>query len=674
MIDVFVTSLHNLLTPHHLGYMMIGVAVGLVVGILPALGGIAGMSLLLPFVYGMEPTAAIAMMVGLLAVIPTSDTFSCILMGIPGSSASQATVLDGFPLARKGEAARALSASFSASMIGGLFGALCLTGIVIVARPLILSFTSAELFMLAIFGLSMVGVLSGSSLAKGIAACTLGLAFGAIGTAPANGGERMTFGSLYLMSGLEITIIGLGIFALPEVLDLLRGNSSISSTGKLGRGWLDGVRDTWREKWLTLRCSTIGACVGLMPGLGGSVSDWISYGHTVQTAKDKSQFGKGDIRGVIGPEAANNSCAGGNLIPTLLFGIPGSGSMAIFLAAMILIGLQPGPGMADPNRDLNLTYTVVWTLALANVVGTAACIALSPSIARLTTIRFVLFAPFMILIIVFGAFQSTRSFEDIVALLVVALTGIFLKRFGWPRPAFLIGFVLAGQVETYFYQAVQFYGYGFPLRPIAIVIALVTVASLWFTSRSRMRQKEEAVPGGITTDIEFEREEDETAAARNLWPQVVFTTIAVAFFVFTIVEGAENSFLDAVFPIAVGMVGLLTAATVLVWQVRGATGHGTAGNMNFDLDDGTTSGSLWRFVGWLVGFVAAIGLVGFTLALIGFFVAFLKIVARSSWLQTLVLTAAAVGLVLLLTSILHMNLPGGLLQNQFYDQLVWPLR
>jgi TctA family transporter len=528
--------------------------------------------------------------------------------------------------------------------------------------------------MLAIFGLSMVGVLSGSSLAKGIAACTLGLAFGAIGTAPANGGERMTFGSLYLMSGLEITIIGLGIFALPEVLDLLRGNSSISSTGKLGRGWLDGVRDTWREKWLTLRCSTIGACVGLMPGLGGSVSDWISYGHTVQSAKDKSQFGKGDIRGVIGPEAANNSCAGGNLIPTLLFGIPGSGSMAIFLAAMILIGLQPGPGMADPNRDLNLTYTVVWTLALANVIGTAACIALSPSIARLTTIRFVLFAPFMILIIVFGAFQSTRSFEDIVALLIVALTGIFLKRFGWPRPAFLIGFVLAGQVETYFYQAVQFYGYGFPLRPIAIVIALVTVASLWFTSCSRMRQKEETVPGGITTDIDFEREEDETAAARNLWPQVIFSAIAVAFFVFTIVEGAENSFLDAVFPITVGTVGLLTAATVLFWQVRGATGRGTAGTMNFDLDDGATSGSLWRFVGWLVGFVAAIGLVGFTLALIGFFVAFLRIVGKSSWLQTLVLTGAAVGLVLLLTSILHMNLPGGLLQNQFYDQLVWPLR
>ena len=674
MLDVFVTSLSNLLTLHHLGYMLIGVAVGLIVGILPALGGIAGMSLLLPFVYGMEPTAAVAMMVGLLAVIPTSDTFSCILMGIPGSSASQATVLDGFPLARKGEAARALSASFSASMIGGLFGALCLTAIVIVARPLILSFTSAELFMLAVFGLSMVGVLSGNSLAKGVAACSLGLAVGAIGTAPANGGERMTFGSLYLMSGLEITIIGLGIFALPEVLDLLRGNSSISTTGKLGRGWLDGVRDTWRNKWLTLRCSTIGACVGLMPGLGGSVSDWISYGHTVQTAKDKSQFGKGDIRGVIGPEAANNSCAGGNLIPTLLFGIPGSGSMAIFLAAMILIGLQPGPGMADPNRDLDLTYTVVWTLAIANVVGTAACIALSPSIARLTTIRFVLFAPFMILIIIFGAFQSTRSFEDILALLIVALTGIFLKRFGWPRPAFLIGFVLASQVETYFYQAVQFYGYTFPLRPIAVAIGLVTIASLWFTSRSRAKKRAEILPGGIVTDIDFQPEETETARAANLWPQVAFTAVAVAFFIFTIVEGAQNSFLDAVFPIAVGIVGLATSALVLFKQYNGASGRGDAGDLNFDQDSGAENANLWRFVGWLVGFVAAIGALGFTLALIGFFVAFLRIVARAGWLQVIVLTGAAVGLLLLLTSILHMNLPGGLLQHYFYDALIWPLR
>lgn len=671
MTEVFLTSLQNLLTLHHLGYMMIGVTVGLVVGILPALGGIAGMSLLLPFVYGIEPTAAVAMMVGLLAVIPTSDTFSCILMGIPGSSASQATVLDGFPLARKGEAARALSASFSASMIGGLFGALCLTGIVIVARPLILSFTSAELFMLALFGLSMVGVLSGNSLAKGIAACTLGLAVGAVGTAPANGGERLTFGSLYLMSGIELAIIGLGIFALPEIIDLLRGNASISSTGKLGRGWLDGVKDTWREKSLTLRCSVIGAIVGIMPGLGGSVSDWISYGHAMQTAKDKSQFGKGDIRGVIGPEAANNSCAGGNLIPTLLFGIPGSGSMAIFLAAMILIGLQPGPGMADPRRDLDLTYTVVWTLALANVVGTAACIALSPTIARLTTIRFVLFAPFMILIVLFGAFQSTRSFEDLVALLALGLIGVFLKRFGWPRPAFLIGFVLAGQVETYFYQAMQFYGFAFPLRPIALGIGVLTLASLWLTSRQSGKAPE--LPASIEPEVQIEHEGEETATASNLWPQVIFTGIICAVFAFVVIDGMKNSFLDAIFPISVGVVGVIAGLAILLPQFREAAGKGSAGTLNFDLDR-DSSGELWKLVAWLIGFVLAIGLSGFLIALVGFFIAFLRVMAKASWFTTAVLTAAAVALLLVLTSILNMNLPGGLLQYFFYDQLMWPLR
>lgn len=671
MIEVLLHALQNLFTLTNLGFMLIGVLVGLVVGILPALGGIAGMSLLLPFVYGMEPTAAVAMMVGLLAVIPTSDTFSSILMGIPGSAASQATVLDGFPLARKGEAARALSASFSASLVGGLFGALCLTGVVIIARPLILSFSSAELFMLALFGLSMVGVLSGNNLSKGVAACALGLAVGCIGMAPAAGGERMSFGSLYMMSGIEITIIGLGIFALPEVIDLLRSNASISSTGKLGKGWLDGLKDTWTHRFLMLRTSAIGAMIGLIPGLGGSVSDWISYAHTVQTAKDKSQFGKGDIRGVIGPEAANNSCAGGNLIPTLLFGIPGSGAMAIFLAAMILIGLQPGPAMADPNRDLDLTYTVVWTLAIANVVGTAACILLSPSIARLTTIRFVLFAPFMILIVTFGAYQATRSFEDLVALLAIGMLGLLLKRFGWPRPAFLIGFVLAGQVETYFYQAVQFYGFGFPLRPIAIAIAVLTVASLWFSTRKK-KPAEGADPAIEALD---ELEDDGAAVtARNIWPQVTFTVVTLAWFAFTIIDGAQKSFLDAVFPITVGAIGVGASLLVLWPQLSAASGkRAMAGSFNYDLD-ANRAADLWPFVAWIVGFIGAVGLVGFFLALVGFFVAFLRLVAKSSWTQTLILTAGAVGLILVLTSILNMNLPGGLLQHYFYDALFWPLR
>jgi len=668
MLDTFISSFATLLTFQHLSFMTLGVVVGLIVGILPALGGIAGMSLLLPFIYGMDPTSAVAMMIGLLAILPTSDTFSSILMGIPGSSASQATVLDGFPLAKKGEAARALSAAFSSSMIGGLFGAVALTLVVLIARPLILSFSSAELFMLAIFGLSMVGVLSGSNLGKGLAACALGLALGSLGTAPAAGGERMTFGSLYLMSGLELVIVGLGIFALPEIVDLLRTNSSISSTGKLGKGWRAGVADTFRNWGLALRCSGLGALIGMIPGLGGSVVDWLAYGHAVQTSKDRSQYGKGDIRGVIAPESANNACAGGALIPTLLFGIPGSGAMAIFLAAMILIGLQPGPAMADPARNLDLTYTIIWTLAVANVVGTALCIVLSPWVARLTTIKYTIFAPFMIIVISFGAFQATRAFEDMLALLAIGLAGIFLKRFGWPRPAFLIGFVLATQVETYFYQAVQFYGYGFFTRPLALVIGVLTVVSIWFGSRKRPADAEAAA---ITINTEGD---GDNAKATNLMPQIVFTVLAIGVFAYTLLDTSRLSFLDKVFPMTVSVVGVLACLLVLIPQIRASRGLATAGSANFDMDANASDGGPWRFVAWLIGFVALIGLVGYFLALVIFFMAFTRLVARTSWLHSAMLTAGAAAMILALTWFLKMQMPYGLLQNTFYQYLAWPLR
>lgn len=664
MVDIIFQSLATLLTFNHLLYMTIGVVVGLVIGILPALGGIAGMSLLLPFIYGMEPSSAIAMMIGMLAILPTSDTFSSILMGIPGSSASQATVLDGFPLAKKGEAARALSAAFASSLFGGVFGALILTGMVLIARPLILSFGSAELFMLAIFGLSMVGILSGSSLGKGIASCSLGLALGSVGTAPASGSERMTFDSLYLMSGIQLAIVGLGIFALPEIVDLLRSNQSISSTGKLGKGWRTGVKDVWRNRWLAVRCSGFGALIGMIPGLGGSVVDWLAYGHAVQTSKDKENYGKGDIRGVIAPESANNACAGGALVPTLLFGIPGSGSMAIFLAAMILIGLQPGPAMADPNRDLGLTYTIIWTLAVANVLGAGLCLLLSPSIAKLTTIKYTLFAPFMIIVISFGAFQASRSFSDMVALLVVGVIGIFLKRFGWPRPAFLIGFVLAGQVETYLYQAVQFDGWAFMLKPVVLVIIAVTVLSVWFGSRSRPGEENEK-------SLEMEGD-GESAKATNLRPQIIFTALALVAFAYVFYATFDLPFLDRIFPIAVAIVGIASSALVLMPQLR-STADGVPHEANFDMDANATDGGPWRFVAWLVGFVALIGLVGFFLALLIFFMAFMRTVAKTGWLQAVTLTAAAAAMILVLTWFLNMHLPAGLLQDHFYSVLPWPL-
>ncbi|WP_294930819.1 tripartite tricarboxylate transporter permease [uncultured Paracoccus sp.] len=661
--EALMEALGNVLTLQHFTYLMVGVLVGLIVGILPGLGGIVGMSLLLPFVYGMDATSALAMLIGMLPVLAIADTFASVLMGIPGSSASQATILDGFPMAKKGQAARALSAAFTASLFGGLFGAAVLTICVLVARPLILSFGAAELFMLTLFGLSMVGVLSGQSLVKGIASCGLGLALGMVGSAPATGEYRMDFGTLYLMDGVPLVIVGLALFAVPEIGDLLRKNSTIAEKkSSLGTGWLQGIKDTWAYRWLTLRCSGLGAILGMIPGLGGSVVDWIAYGHVVQTSKDRSQFGKGDVRGVIAPESTTSAKEGGGLVPTLLFGIPGSGSMAIFLAGMVLIGLQPGPAMVGQN--LGMTYTIVWSLAIANVLGTILCIVLAPNIARITTVRYALVAPFMILVISFAAFQPSRSYLDLVALLVLGIVGILLRRFGWPRPAFLIGFVLATQGERYLYQALQFSGWSFFGRPIVIVIGLIIILSVWLGARSNK--------GGGSIQTEGSGAISDTT---QMWPQIVFTLGVAGFFVFTLYETVGLSFLGKVFPIGVASVGLLAALLVLWPQIRGnrASREVFDGEELRKTDDDGPVGPL-RYMAWLAAFVAAIGLVGYFLALVIFFVAFLRIVGKSSWLQTLILTAAAAGLVMVLANSLNMVMPEGLLQEHYYQYLFWPLR
>jgi TctA family transporter len=657
MIDLFFATLANLLTLQHMGYMLAGVSLGLVIGVLPGVGGIAGLSLLLPFLYGMNETSALAMLIGLLAIVPTADTFTSILMGIPGSSASQATVLDGFQLAKQGQAARALSAAFAASMIGGLFGALLLTFAVLVASPIILAFGSAELFMLTLFGLSMVGVLSGANVVKGIASACLGLAFGLVGAAPATSEYRMDFGMLYLSDGIPLVTVALGIFALPEILDLLRGGGAIAQGAPLGKGWYRGVSDTLKNIWLTLRCSGIGALIGAIPGIGGSVVDWIAYGHVVQTSKDRSQFGKGDIRGVIAPEAANNATAGGALLPTLLFGIPGSGSMAIFLAAMILLGIQPGPGMA--NENLSVTYTIIWSLAIANVIGTAMCILLAPGIAKLTAVRYALIAPFMIMVICFAAFQATRSFADLMALLTMGVVGMFMRRFGWSRPAFLIGFVLALGGERYLYQAVQFYGWGFVTRPLVLVIGAITLGSIYLGLRGTKVG---------ATKIESEGSAAE-AVAQRMTPQIVFTLLVLCAFAFAIQQGLQVSFLALIFPVSVGVVGGLASLLLLVQQLRGPV---AAGSANFDGEAGATDSGPWRFLFWFVGFMAAIAVVGFFAALVGFFLVFLRVIARSSWLQAVLLTAGAAGLMLGLANALNLVFPGGLLQ-EYYD-LPWPFR
>jgi TctA family transporter len=652
MFDALLSALIALSEPTRLLYMALGVLIGYAIGVLPALGGLAGLSLVLPFIYGLDQVSALAMLVGLVAVAATADTYSSILMGIPGSSASQATILDGFPMARRGEAARALSASFLASMIGGLVGAIILSCAVLVARPLILALGTAELFMLAVLGLSMVGVLAGRSFSKGLVACGMGLALGTVGAAPATSEYRNDFGTLYLSDGLPLPVLVLAIFALPEIVDLARGGGTISKTAELGRGWIAGFRDIMRHWWLLLRTSSIGSVLGAIPGLGGSVTDWIVYGHAVQTEKN-GQFGKGDVRGVIAVEASNNAREGGALVPTLFFGIPSSGSMAVFLGGMTLIGIEAGPSMVTERLDL--TYAIIWSLAIANVMGTLLCFATSPMIAKLTTIRFGLIAPFMVMIVCFGAFNNSREMADLFLLLGVGALAMFMRRFGWPRPPFVVGFVLAQPMETYLYQAVQFYGWSFIERPGVLIIAGLILLFVFLGARQRKL---------ADTDDETEKEGESPIS------QALFALVPAAVFAMVLWDATKHSFLGAIFPLIIAGVMLPIALTI-----SGRLAFAShPGRLRHDAEQGADAelGGFWTYLFWFAGLILGAALVGFLIASIVFFLAFLRGPARCSWMTTLILTAIANAGLVAVADVLVLDFPGGLLQSMV--DLPWPLR
>ncbi len=645
MLDSLLLSLEGLLTIGHMSYLVLGVLLGISIGILPGLGGIVGFSIMLPFLYGMDQTSALALLIGLVAVIPTSDTFTSVLMGIPGSSASQATVLDGYPLSKKGDATRALSAAFASSLVGGLMGAIILTFVILFARPLILSFTSAELFALGMLGLSMVGVLSGSNIYKGFIACGVGLLIGAIGSAPATGEWRMSFGSYYLFDGVKLVIVGLGIFAIPEIVDLLVKNTRIAGDAqkfKLGKGWLRGLKDVWLHKWIVARCAPLGALIGAIPGLGGSVVDWIAYGHIVQTAKDKTQFGKGDIRGVIAPESANNAKEGGGLVPTLLFGIPGSGSMAVFLGGLTILGIETGPNLV--GEDLNISYTIIWSLAIANVVGTLLCIALASKVARLTTIPYGFLGPFMIMIICFAAIQATRSIEDLILLLAIGVVGILFKYFNWSRPALLIGFVLSATIETYFYQAVQFYSWEFLTRTGVMVIIGFTIISVMY--------------GNILYKKTSKTENSQRVNTATFKKELFFIAGIVVFTLYALIDSMNNDFLGKVFPMSIAVLMIINLL-FMIKELRSQKLTPASDNEIATMHAYWTL--IWQNFLWFVLMIVMTWLFGFLVGLATVFIGIIRTKTNTSWVTTLLITGLAIGFLIFIQNIMTLHLPQGVL-------------
>jgi putative tricarboxylic transport membrane protein len=483
MFDALIDGLLLVLQWKALSLMLIGMGLGFVVGLLPGIGGAATLALMIPFVFKMSPVEAFAFLLGMHSVAATTGDITSSLFGVPGEGLSAATVVDCYPMAKRGEAGRALGAALMSSLVGALLGAATLALAIPIVRPLVLTFGSPELFMLSMIGIACITSLTGLSLKsqlRGFAMGLFGLLLSTIGQERQSGSLRFDMGLMYLWEGLDLVPVLVGIFAIPELVDLAVRGTSIAGDRppeNLSRGVMEGVKDTFRHFWLVFRCSAVGVFVGIMPGAGGGVAQWMAYAHAVQSAKDttdRDRFGKGDVRGVLGPGAANNSKEGGDLIPTIAFGVPGSGAMAILLGAFLIMGLVPGPDML--TKHLTVTYSMVWTLVIANIITVILSLTILNQLAKVTYIRGGLIIPFVLLFVFVGSYTANRQIADLMVTFVFGLLGYLMVIWGWPRPPLVLGFVLGKLVETYLFISVARYGFSWLAHPIVLfLIALMVV-------------------------------------------------------------------------------------------------------------------------------------------------------------------------------------------------------
>jgi putative tricarboxylic transport membrane protein len=492
MIEIMFGSLFAMLTSGKImGLMLIGVLCGLIVGVTPGIGGRLSIALAIPFVFGMEMIPGAVFLLTMHAVNGTSGQISSIMFGVPGDGDDAATTIDGYPMAKKGEAGRALGASVTASGVGGIFGAIVFAIMIPVLEPVVMAFSPAEFFLLALLGITFIAFLAGGGyIFRGIIVGLLGLMLATIGMDPYTGTPRYAGDLLFLWDGLSLVTAVLALFAIPEMIALaVRGGSisavSMDSTKFSYRQLYEGILEVPRHWWLAVRCSAIGAVVGMIPGLGSNTAAWLCYGHAVQSSKTPERFGHGAVEGVMAPEFGSNAREGGSLLPTLFFGIPGSSGMAVLMGAFIILGVQPGPTMMTDN--LPLVWTLIWALVVGNLIAVFFLMFIMRWAAMLTFVNGAMLVPFIIVLAVVGAYVNEGQWQNLLILVAISVIGYGLLRFNWPRAPFVIGLVLGRISEESLHKALGLWGWEFFLRPLSLVLVGLIVATIAFAVYRNLR-------------------------------------------------------------------------------------------------------------------------------------------------------------------------------------------
>ena len=493
MINGLAEALLNLSHWQILLLVVVAVLFGMLMGILPGLGGSVTLALLIPVSYGMKPEVAITFLIAAYSVVGFGGMITSIVVNTPGAPENAATTFDGYALARQGRAPEAIGAATAASVLGGMLGALVLILLVPLARKLILAFSYPEFFMMAVFGLSVIAVVTRGQTYKGLIAAGVGFMLAFIGLDPVTGSPRFTFGQLYFWEGIDIVPVIIGLFAGAEVIALYGAGTTIARRadveGRGGSTFLQGIRSGVRHWLLIIRGSIIGVVVGIVPGVGGTVASFLSYGQAMQTSRTPERFGKGSIEGVVAAESANDAKEGGALLPTVAFGIPGSTGMAIVLGALILHGVPAGPTLM--REHVSIIYALIVAMIVSKLIAPFVVWAISSRAIWFTRIRPELVAPVIVVVALTGAYALQQEVLDVVMVLVFGYVGYQMNKHNYSRVALIIALVLGGLVEDSYHQTVAAFGgiSGFVTRPISAVLLALTVASLLAPSLLALRRR-----------------------------------------------------------------------------------------------------------------------------------------------------------------------------------------
>lgn len=641
--------------------VLLGIAIGYVIGVVPGIGGVVGLSVLLPFTFDMNATMAFALLLTVATVISNSSDFTAILFGVPGDGASGALVLDGRPMAKRGEAGRALSGNILASTVGSIFGAVVLIAIIPVVRPVVLSFGSPEFFALTILGISFVGSVSTGQPLKGLLSGLVGLLLATVGLSPALGLPRYTFGYVPLWDGVSVAVAALALFAIPELADLMMTKVGDRDAQEPEQGGVRrGLLDVWRHRWLVLRCSAIGTIAGILPGLGAASAQWMAYGHALQTSKDKEEFGRGSVEGALGPGAANNSGLGGSLVPTVAFGIPGNVITAILLGAFLIHGVAPGPSMLTDN--LPLTMSFAWTVVIANLIAFGIFLRAVPLMTKVVSFRAAVLVPFLTIAIFAGAYLSgSQRIFSIVTMIALGAIAMLMVQLRWPRAPMILGLVLGGLSENYLLLSYNRYRFGFLERPLVLVILVLTLLVIFQPLLSRRKTRRQAKRGDAAEKRPARLPQLPEPRNRVLTISVYVGLVALS--VAALLGAASWPPRMALMP---RMIAVATLALSLLGLIVEPRRWRRAQSQASSTDaGGAPSGDAERYAGWsltpilwLVASLAAVMLGGFVAGGSVLVLLYSRFLSKESWLFTLLAVAGTAVAVWFLGGAVHLRDPG----------------